>query len=332
MINLVWLSLLSVLWLISSTVTAGEVLYQRYFGGDVQKPALFEETITLPLGKAPYLLNLVNGNPEGDYRLSSITLVVNGTPIIGPKDLNTQTEAVNRPLTVLETNQLTLTVRGPTEGFVQVTILGETVTPEPTKRLNFTQDNSDGSLMGLNMGGHIVIWFEGVENTSTYMLYVAPTPTGPWQAIQQIRPISLLMNTVDNEGEETTDTGEPRQEIGDTTYYKMEAQDAQGKVLKNYSVLTVPPYVEEEPLVLPGLSSPKPAQVPPASCQSQSPSTAVPDPCRSPCLQNQAFISDAEFVNSDAMALQNIRDAGLGNLVPSLLVGETTEFLAGSAD
>src|SRR5262245_24211681 len=121
-----WIAVLLIPLLSPPAAFGGEVLYQKAFGGGVKKPATFTATVSLPEGKSPYILNLVNGTADGRDRLSSVEVSFNGVAVVGPSDLDASTEAVNRGITPAGENQLSLTLRGDTGGFVTVRIVGGT--------------------------------------------------------------------------------------------------------------------------------------------------------------------------------------------------------------
>ena len=313
------------LYLLATTLASlpafgGEVLYQKAFGGGVKKPATFSETVTLPTGKEPYILNLVNGSPDGQHRLSSLTVSFDNQPVAGPTDLSQETEAINRGITPSATNRLSLTLRGSTDGFVTVRILGGVAspsTPPPSGAHNVTQSNADSSLSGLNMGESVVLWFDPQPGAALYVLSAAASPDGPWQEIQHLDGASLPPgknpSTVDFGA--STDTGQPRADNDDfrgaTTYYRMQALDATSAVVKDYAAIAVPPYVEEKAS---GAASKKLAN--PFAGVTGKAATA----CGGPCIQDQPFIKDSDFTNNGTMNLDQIRQ----------LLSDRNSFLQGN--
>ena len=302
------------------------MLYQKAFGGGTKKPATFTETVRLPAGKEPFILNLVNGTTNGEHRLSSATVQFNGQLIVGPGDLGKEIQAVNRGITPAGENQLSLTVRGTTESFVLIRILGGIASrgelPPPPER-NETQANEDFSLWSLNLGDSVALWFTPYRGTALYVLSVAPAPGGPWQEIQHLDAAFLSPNYSTVDLSDDADTGEPRGQTGDfresTIYYRMLALDKTGKILKAYSVVAVPPYINERPS--PAVNN-ESANSPKEVDEGVAVLFEAASVCGSPCVQNQPFISDSVLTDVNTMTLDQIRE----------LLRQRNSFLQGDAN
>jgi hypothetical protein len=295
-------------------VFGGEVIYQKAFGGGVKKPVTLTETFTLTPGKEPYILNVVNGGADGKNRLSSVTVSFNGQQIVGASELSQSTEAVNRGITPAGESQLTLTLRGATNGFVLVRILGgvasATTPPPPATKHNETQSNADSSLSGLNMGDAVALWFDRQPTAALYVVSAASSPDGPWQEIQHLDatlfPEGRNPTTVDT-GDDA-DTGQAREANNDfrdaTTYYRMLAFDSAGGVVKDYGPVSVPPYVEEAPAPVKSLKAVNPTP----RVAGKSPITLLEKAdCGGPCVYDQPFLSDSTFTDDSTMSLDDIR-------------------------
>lgn len=299
----------------ASAAFSGEVIYQKAIGGGVKKPTTITETFSLPTGKEPYILNIVNGGPDGQHRLSNVTVSFNGKQIIGASEFSQNMEAMNRGIVPVDGNQLTLTLNGATDGFVLVRILGgiasTTTPPPPQGRHNYTQSNADSSLTGFNMGDSIVLMFDPQPAAALYVVSAASSSNGPWQEIDHVDagrlPEDRTPSVVDT-GEDT-DTGQAREANNDfrnaTTYYRLVALDDIGNIIKDYAPVSVPPYVEEAPVAAESFKTVDSMQ-----------GGAVGSPiellekadCGGPCVYDQRFLEDSTFTDSNTMSLEDIRE------------------------
>jgi len=295
-------------------VFGGEVIYQKAFGGGVKKPATLTETFTLPSGKEPYILNIVNGEADGDHRLSRAMVSFNGEQIVASSEFSQNTEAVNRGITPAGENQLTLKLSGPTDGFVLVRILGgiasSSTPPPPTGTHNETAINGDSSLSAFNMGETVALWFDRQPGAALYVLSAASSPDGPWQEIQHLDaaqfPEGRNPSIVDTGAD--ADTGQARTANNDfrdaTTYYRMIALDGAGDIVKEYAPVTLPPYIEEAPA-----ATKSRAKANPTSGVASGSSLVLLEKadCGGPCIYDKPFIDDGDFTNPNTMDLDDIR-------------------------
>lgn len=118
------------------------VLGPRDYNRGAGQPQTVRETFAIRHASVPYRLRLVNGGAAGTLgKVTSAVVKVNGVEIFGPNDFKQNAPAtLERPLTVSETNELSVELRGkPGEGMT-LTVLGEdneppvitaTVTPPP---------------------------------------------------------------------------------------------------------------------------------------------------------------------------------------------------------
>lgn len=114
----------------------------RDYNRGAGQPQTVRETFAIRHASVPYRLRLVNGGAAGTLgKVTSAVVKVNGVEIFGPNDFKQNAPAtLERPLTVSETNELSVELRGkPGEGMT-LTVLGEdneppvitaTVTPPP---------------------------------------------------------------------------------------------------------------------------------------------------------------------------------------------------------
>src|SRR6266542_2517003 len=86
------------------TIAFGPKQYTRAAGA----PQTFTETFQ-HCGTAPCQIFVVNGS-DTTKRVSSASISLNGKQIIGPRDFNQQVERIVKPITLLDQNQLTITL------------------------------------------------------------------------------------------------------------------------------------------------------------------------------------------------------------------------------
>jgi hypothetical protein len=65
---------------------------------------------------------MVNGNADGTNRISSASISLNGTQIIGPSDLNQQVAKIVKPVTLTDQNRLTVRLASKPGSFLTITI------------------------------------------------------------------------------------------------------------------------------------------------------------------------------------------------------------------
>lgn len=92
--------------------------FYRHAGTPVLQTAEFE--VANPGGG--FVLTIINGNREGDNRLSSGTVKLNGAVVLRPNDLNQQVRKVVRQVTVLANNVLEVELAGKPTGQVLITV------------------------------------------------------------------------------------------------------------------------------------------------------------------------------------------------------------------
>jgi len=74
------------------------------------KPQTFTDTFQNCETAAQYDLVVVNGNPDGSDRVSSATILLNGTQVAGPNDFNENVAQVRKSVTLVGTNTLQTTL------------------------------------------------------------------------------------------------------------------------------------------------------------------------------------------------------------------------------
>ena len=286
--------------IVAASAHAGEVLFEQSFGAGIKKPASFEQEVTLPLDQAPYILNLVKGDSSGAHRTSDASVSFAGQQVISPRDVSQNPQAVNKSIDVeTATNDLSVTIRGKSDAFVVIRIVGGVSgsAPPPSGGFNATHTNADDSLSGYNLGNSIVIWFARETDAAEYVLFAASDAAGPWLELQRIPGSSLRPDV----NPRTVDTGtpgpdgEPRGSTAlfreQTTYYRMDALAADGSLIAEYPFVAVAAFIEER------ATSPPSTAFSPFASSAFAPN-ATSAPCSSPCVPDQSFIDDAELTDS----------------------------------
>ncbi|MGH2651531.1 MAG: hypothetical protein ACRDHK_10015, partial [Actinomycetota bacterium] len=70
----------------------------------------------------PAHLHVTNGAADGSARLRHASITLNGLEVVSPQDVGPDVALVDRPVTLLSTNVLTVTLSGPVNGTLQVTL------------------------------------------------------------------------------------------------------------------------------------------------------------------------------------------------------------------
>ena len=111
-------------------------------------PNQFTDTISVPTNVgAPFLLHIVNGQSNGQSRISSVWITVNNVQVAGPADFGQNVAIVDRTITLNPgTNQLTVKVASTPGAFLTVSVYGTKILPTPTalmpNPLNLTAGSS----------------------------------------------------------------------------------------------------------------------------------------------------------------------------------------------
>lgn len=155
--------------------------------------------------------------------------------------------------------------------------------------------NSEGDLWGINTGELVFIWWEPEEQADSYKVYRSTMPDGPWQ-LWWVVPVNYRCNSVDTSLIKQQDM-----------YYRVEALDAMGQVIRSYEVLHISKYVGSPVPKHEGLKGQN-GLVPHGEQQTED------EPWNTMCL------SDDDFTNFDEMPLDEIRDCLKSNR--SFLAGD----------
>ncbi|MFO0700347.1 MAG: hypothetical protein U0236_14070 [Nitrospira sp.] len=112
----------------AQTVLFGPKTYTRTAG----PPNQFTDTFTLPAGTtAPYTLHVVNGNTNGTNRISSATVKLNGTQILGPSDFGQNVAVIDRTTTLQTNNTLEIRLTSAPGSFITVSVLDTNAGTQP---------------------------------------------------------------------------------------------------------------------------------------------------------------------------------------------------------
>lgn len=88
-------------------------------------PATTTSTFTLTNPAAPYTLRVSNGGLTGQYtKVSSATLSLNGTPIMGPSDFNQTVATIEKPISPGASNQLAVQLQSQPGAGLTVEVIG----------------------------------------------------------------------------------------------------------------------------------------------------------------------------------------------------------------
>lgn len=129
--------LLSLAWLLamlpvvghSQQVIFGPTQYLRTAG----PPNQYTDTVSLPAGAtAPFLLHIVNGNPNGTNRVSSAHVTRNGTEVVGPSEFSQNVAVIDRTVSLQATNTLAVRLTSAPGSFLTISVLATGVGPQPT--------------------------------------------------------------------------------------------------------------------------------------------------------------------------------------------------------
>ena len=108
----------------------GPTQYLRTTGA----PNQYTDTITVPANVGePFLLHIVNGQSNGQNRISSAWITVNNVQVAGPADFGQNVAIVDRTITLNPgTNQLKVKVASTPGAYLTVRVYGTKILPTPT--------------------------------------------------------------------------------------------------------------------------------------------------------------------------------------------------------
>lgn len=112
-------------------VIAGEytVFGPHRFERATGKPTPATNTFTSPVVGAAFALRVQNGDAQGQSRVSSGNIALNGTPVASPSDFSQQVGSLERTVPLAATNTLSVQLASQPGSYLTVTVVGEDNTP-----------------------------------------------------------------------------------------------------------------------------------------------------------------------------------------------------------
>jgi hypothetical protein len=176
-------------------------------------PNVFEDVVTVPAGVvSPYVLRIQNGEPDGENRVSSATIQVNGVEMLHPSDLNQKVAGLERVVTLTATTTLRVTLASSPGSYLTLNLCGTSgdktpphiawtepapFTNDPTPRLAVGYEDVAGSGEPAASGvdpGTLKVLVDGVDRTGLFTARAAdasgepvePLAEGPHQLEAQV--------------------------------------------------------------------------------------------------------------------------------------------------
>ncbi len=113
--------LLAAVGLLAPGLASAQTLFgPRSFTLTTATPQTTSVLISAPAGAA--YLHVRNGAPDGASRLSHASILLNGVEVVSPRELGAHVALADVPVTLLATNLLTVTLSGPLNGTLEVTL------------------------------------------------------------------------------------------------------------------------------------------------------------------------------------------------------------------
>ncbi|MEK7841978.1 MAG: hypothetical protein AAB197_04825 [Deltaproteobacteria bacterium] len=161
----------------------------------------------------------LNGAIEPVDRVSSISVKLNGVQIVEPNNLNQHVaNVIRRDLALYANNTIEVEVRGRPGSYITVSISSG----EPNPKVS----NKHVDLTGTNMRNRIYLVWDYEKKAHEYIIYHAYSIDGPWTIIGGSPSLSAIDGTFEAQTRDLC--------------YKIEAWDANGKVLRVYEPICVP--------------------------------------------------------------------------------------------
>ncbi|MCK4829853.1 hypothetical protein KA005_79755, partial [bacterium] len=113
----------------------GPKQYTRNKGKPVTETDNFTSSITGP----NFTLRVINGDAQGDHRVSSGTITLNGEQVVGPSDFNQQVEIIERTVTINSSNEISVKLTSAPNSYITISIIG--IAPEPTVSISASPTN-----------------------------------------------------------------------------------------------------------------------------------------------------------------------------------------------
>ena len=96
-------------------------------------PNVYNGSFSVPASAgAPFQLRIVNGAANGQNRISSGWVKVNGVQVVGPADFGQNVALIERDLTLSPGNTLEVQLASAPGGYITLSVLGTRILPVPT--------------------------------------------------------------------------------------------------------------------------------------------------------------------------------------------------------
>lgn len=216
----------------ADTLAFGPQAYVRTTGA----PDQYTSTFAVPAWiVSPYDLHIVNGDANGNRRISSATITLNGVQVAGPSDLNQNVAAIDRSVTLQSTNTLQVTLASKPGSYLTINIFGTNgdhtppliniVTPTANSHINTATPNievtysdpvgaGEPAASGVNTTT-LKATLDGVDRTSLFTVRSSDASAAiPTNLALSSGLHTLVISLQDNAGNQATDTSKFTVDLG----------------------------------------------------------------------------------------------------------------------
>ncbi len=124
-------------------------LFEKTYIRETQKPKVVTDNFTVADLSGSFALVVKNGK-DGNNRVSSAVIKINGKQILGPSDFSQQVDLVTRDFTLRESNEITVELRSKPGSFIVVNIIAEGQNTPPVANAGPDQTVPLGSTVTLD--------------------------------------------------------------------------------------------------------------------------------------------------------------------------------------
>jgi hypothetical protein len=150
------ISIFSLIILLGSIDTAfgvGVTLFgPKTYLRDTGKPGIVTDTFTVSPRDSNFHLLVQNG-ADKKTRVSSATIRVNGVQVLGPSDFNKQVDLLDKPISLLSSNNVQVELRSEPGSFIVVRVVGDRQNTFPVANAGPDQTVTEGNIVVLNGSG-----------------------------------------------------------------------------------------------------------------------------------------------------------------------------------
>jgi len=126
MSRIISLILLVVSFILCTEASNVSIFGPKRYNRTTGKPNTYQDHFTLPqAATSPFILNVVNGAPNGSNRVSSGTIKINGTTIIKQSDFNQQVDTIRRTISLKSSNTIEVQLASAPNSYITITITGQ---------------------------------------------------------------------------------------------------------------------------------------------------------------------------------------------------------------